>query len=84
MLPTSGLNQRPPGLQSDGASKWATEAGSRMRNIKSIAYLFVIVLCGYFLYKSSWQVGFQNLHSVELFINRKEWSIYVSIDSKSE
>ena len=29
MLPTSaGLNPRPPGLQSDGASNWATEAGS--------------------------------------------------------
>ena len=28
MLPTSaGLNPRPPGLQSDGASNWATEAG---------------------------------------------------------
>ena len=26
--PRRGLNPRPPGLQSDGASKWATEAGS--------------------------------------------------------
>ena len=25
--PRRGLNPRPPGLQSDGASKWATEAG---------------------------------------------------------
>ena len=27
--PRQGLNPRPPGLQSDGASNWATEAGSR-------------------------------------------------------
>ena len=26
--PRRGLNPRPPGLQSDGASNWATEAGS--------------------------------------------------------
>ena len=26
--PWQGLNPRPPGLQSDGVSKWATEAGS--------------------------------------------------------
>ena len=31
MLPTSaGLNPRPPGLQSDGASNWATEAGASL------------------------------------------------------
>ena len=27
--PRRGLNPRPPGLQSDGASNWATEAGNR-------------------------------------------------------
>ena len=28
--PRRGLNPRPPGLQSDGASNWATEAGLKM------------------------------------------------------
>ena len=28
--PRRGLNPRPPGLQSDGASNWATEAGPRI------------------------------------------------------
>ena len=27
--PRRGLNPRPPGLQSDGASNWATEAGNK-------------------------------------------------------
>ena len=29
--PRRGLNPRPPGLQSDGASNWATEAGCRKK-----------------------------------------------------
>ena len=29
--PRQGLNPRPPGLQSDGASNWATEAGTNVK-----------------------------------------------------
>ena len=37
--PRRGLNQRPPGLQSDGASNWATEAGPHVRR-------YVLSNCG--------------------------------------
>ena len=33
--PRRGLNPRPPGLQLDGASNWATEAGPKPRHLKS-------------------------------------------------
>ena len=34
LLTSAGVNPRPPGLQSDGASNWATEAGKRDRQVK--------------------------------------------------
>ena len=34
--PRRGLNPRPPGLQSDGASNWATEAGSSLDVVPDI------------------------------------------------
>ena len=37
--PRRGLNPRPPGLQSDGASNWATEAGASNSVIKVMMYL---------------------------------------------
>ena len=33
--PRRGLNPRPPGLQSDGASNWATEAGPKRGNLNT-------------------------------------------------
>ena len=41
-LPRRGLNPRPPGLQSDGASNWATEAGA-----VCVCYFF---LCFFFFF----------------------------------
>ena len=42
--PRRGLNPRPPGLQSDGASNWATEAGKYMfgTNKESLPHLWNI------------------------------------------
>ena len=40
--PRRGLNPRPPGLQSDGASNWATEAGSDQSCLAQVVhYLFL-------------------------------------------
>ena len=35
--PRRGLNPRPPGLQSDGTSKWATEAGTVQSTMSSVS-----------------------------------------------
>ena len=37
--PRRGLNPRPPGIQSDGASNWATEAGWPVRGYSQPAYI---------------------------------------------
>ena len=39
--PRRGLNPRPPGLQADGASNWATEAG-KVTRYKIQAHLFLV------------------------------------------
>ena len=42
--PRRGLNPRPPGLQSDGASNWATEAGNFALCILSLYFSVHLVL----------------------------------------
>ena len=44
LLTSAGLNLRPPGLQSDPASNWATEAGSIAHCFHSQQYIDIIVI----------------------------------------
>ena len=46
--PRRGLNPRPPGLQSDGASNWATEAEFRTRLAPEISFLLLFYHTYYF------------------------------------
>ena len=43
--PRRGLNPRPPGLQSDGASNWATEAGRILNILIRIASVLRLSIC---------------------------------------
>ena len=55
--PRRGLNPRPPGLQSDGASNWATEAGNRIfeytpsKNKQAVCYFQIHVVFGILVLK---------------------------------
>ena len=42
--PQRGLNPRPPGLQSDGASNWATEAGYNISIIISLSNIKIAII----------------------------------------
>ena len=51
--PRRGLNPRPPGLQSDGASNWATEAGKAYLVVSSTSYQQIFVTCTSRTYQKS-------------------------------
>ena len=61
--PRRGLNPRPPGLQSDGASNWATEAGLTSTCARAFA--------------NNWQLPFLNQRKDRLTVEIILWSISI-------
>ena len=62
--PRRGLNPRPPGLQSDGASNWATEAG-KIINSTPILFSLIILVTFHTIFASSFYFAqFQYFHDI--------------------
>ena len=81
--PRRGLNPRPPGLQSDGASNWATEADPKLwKNI--VFNTLKNIWFGYLLESPHW--GDSNKYPKHIFyeeIRTKQDLSYISICSLS-
>ena len=84
--PRRGLNPRPPGLQSDGASNWATEAGTFPYKPQSYNFLVFRLkpLYFYLLYRSKccWY-SFELLWQVKAFqMSTKKHMLFIKKNQK--
>ena len=79
--PRQGLNPRPPGLQSDGASNWATEAGtsamrwSTMQGLVVVGLIFeeipnINVKC----VKVNWSAKYRSRYPPSQYIEKKHYT----------
>ena len=79
--PRRGLNPRPPGLQSDGASNWATEAGtsamrwSTMQGLMVVGLIFeeipnINVKC----VKVNWSAKYRSRYPPSQYIEKKHYT----------
>ena len=74
--PRRGLNPRPPGLQSDGASNWTTGAGIiiQERFYKLTYDINTIIKCGI------WQPVKYQLVSLSWTVSKMKWFFIVSVN----